>query len=161
MSIISLEGLVAKLMPVLIPPGLLIREKQFPDTLKVFEEISENPIPPKDHLGRKYLYLTRITGLVWLIWAINFAMFLIIAVSAFAAYAQGIEVEQGVLLGFKVRRLWGILGGLLFFGAIIWYVLIKTALQLQDTCYEVFRRQKTGEDSTFGRSGFPHLDATS
>lgn len=150
---------LGKLLPMLIPPILLIREKQFPDSLKLFEEIAANSPPNRTVIGLKYLYLSRITGLVWLVWIVNISLFLVLAIAILVAFTNGLKLENWDQLfgnGPLSKHLLAMHVGGLFFGGIASSQLLRMSLFLEEVCREADRRERRAHESVLG--GLPTID---
>ncbi len=144
MPALEFEGILTKMAPLLVPPIFLIREDKFPNTVKVFEDISMNPPEPRCHLGRKYLYLSRVTGLVWLLWGWNFMLFMALVLGSLYGYATGDTAGTKMFLGTQLQNklVFAAAAAVFFIGAIMAFSLLKLSIELRDACYQLCKPKK-------------------
>jgi hypothetical protein len=132
MALSDLEGLLSKLAPGLTPPIFLMYENKFPNLVEVFATISKNPPEPCSHIAMKYLYLCRITGVIWLMWALNFTLFLALSVSQIIAWGG-----VAALASQNAKLLTAAGCAVLFVCVIVTVALLRVAIELRDVCYRL------------------------
>jgi hypothetical protein len=134
----EMEVILAKVAPLLIPPALLIHEDKFPDAVKVFERIAHAAPNPCAHIGRKYLYLSRITLIVWVLWGIDFSLFVTVALLYLFWWENG-DFE---LMGYKAKAVIAACAAVLFIGLMISSTLLRISINLRNVCYELLVERK-------------------
>jgi hypothetical protein len=134
----EMEVILAKVAPLLIPPALLIHEDKFPDAVKVFERIAQAAPASCAHIGRKYLYLSRITLMVWVLWGINFTLFVTVGL----LYLYWWENGDFELLGYKAKAVIASCAAILFIGLMISSTLLRISINLRNVCYELLVERK-------------------
>jgi hypothetical protein len=151
----GLEKVITTLVPVLAPPYVLMREEQFPNCPKIFEEIAQASRKSK-LLGKRFSILCRLTGLVWVIWAFNLFLFSSGTIMLVYHWGRNLDMSEAGPFGLSCRMIIAVIASLLFVGSMGCFGMRTISLQLADNCYEIAKagsRQKAPANKVTQDSG--------
>lgn len=145
---IGVAGILVGVAPSIIPPRILMFEGKFPNLIEVFADISKNPPEPCSELARKYLYLCRLTGLIWLVWAVNFSVFMLLGLGMIFSMAELPELQL------RSMKLIGAAGlALLFIGVVFITAMLRFAIELRDQCIRLCAERPKPRSAPRRRAG--------
>lgn len=123
------------------PPTWYIRKGEFPNCPSVFQAILDNPTEPK-LLGKRFMYLCRITGFTWMVWIFNMLIMSIAVVTFAYPWGKSIDMSSQLILGFSYKMIIAMLLTVLFFGLVMYSNLRIFCMQITDKCYDHVSKKK-------------------
>src|SRR5213082_3316401 len=117
-----METLFEFFLPILIPPVVLIRLKKLPSCPKLFETISKNPRNSRI-LGRRFMYLCRITGFLWILWICDSVLSLACLGMVAYHWAMNLDMTTIKTFGLSCRMVLAMFGTLVGVGGLMAYAL--------------------------------------
>lgn len=130
----GLKEILNFLLP--IPPAILRRYGEFPDSAAIFDDIAKNPPNPR-MLGRIFSRLCSLAGFAWLVWAFSFIVFVFGVIIFLYYWGKNLDMAAPDLFGvLSCKMLLSMFAGTLVFGKIIFIGATVLCFQLSDRCYD-------------------------